>query len=93
MQFRTWLFENEQKNFDFYKDVMLNYLGLDPTKGLSQSLDTFNKDNLKQKLQGLGEFSALPDHVQADILSRLDSSQSGTMGDIIRLMASRRGNV
>lgn len=89
MDFKKW-FENEQKNFDFYKDVLLNYLGLDQSKGLSQNLDSFNKDNLKQKLQGLGEFSALPNHMQQEILTKIDNSQGGTMGDLIRLMSSRR---
>lgn len=92
MNFKKW-FENQQKDFDFYRDIMLNYLGLDPSKGLSQSLDTFNKENLKQKLQGLGEFSALPDHVQQDILARIDTTQGGTMGDLIRLMSSHRETI
>lgn len=92
MNFKKW-FENQQKDFDFYRDIMLNYLGLDPSKGLSQSLDTFNKENLKQKLQGLGEFSALPDHVQQDILARIDTAQGGTMGDLIRLMSSHRETI
>lgn len=92
MNFKKW-FENQQKDFDFYRDIMLNYLGLDPSKGLSQSLDTFNKENLKQKLQGLGEFSALPDHVQQDILARIDAMQGGTMGDLIRLMSSHRETI
>lgn len=89
MNFKKW-FEDQQKDFDFYRDIMLNYLGLDPSKGLGQNLDTFNKENLKQKLQGLGEFSALPDHVQQDILGKIDNTQGGTMGDLIRLMSSHR---
>lgn len=89
MDFKKW-FENEQKDFNFFKDVFLNYLGLDQSKGLSQRLDSFDKDNLKQKLQGLGEFSVLPDHMQQEILTKIDNNQGGTMGDLIRLMSSRR---
>jgi hypothetical protein len=89
MKFRQWL-ESEEKNFDFYRNVILNYLGLDGEKGMSQGLDTFNKDNLKQKLQSLGEFSALPNDVQTNVLARIDSSQGGTVGDLLRLMAYRR---
>jgi len=86
MKFRQWL-ESEEKDFDFYRNVILNYLGLDVKKGLSQGLDTFNKDNLKQKLQSLGEFSALPEDIQGSVLARIDSSQGGTIGDLLRLMA------
>ena len=89
MDFKKW-FVNEQKDFNFFKDVFLNYLGLDQSKGLSQRLDSFDKDNLKQKLQGLGEFSVLPDHMQQEILAKIDSNQGGTMGDLIGLMSSRR---
>ena len=92
MNFKKW-FENQQKDFDFYRDIVLNYLGLDPSKGLSQNLDAFNKENLKQKLQGLGEFSALPDHVQQDILNKIDNTQGGTIGDLIRLMSSHRETI
>jgi len=88
MKFRYWL-ESEEKDFDFYRNVILNYLGLHPEKGLSQSLDTFNKDNLKQKLQSLGEFSALPDDVQKNVLYLIDSPQGGTISDILKLMAYR----
>jgi hypothetical protein len=89
MKFRQWL-ESEEKNFDFYRNVILNYLGLHSEKGLSQSLDTFNKDNLKQKLQSLGEFSALPNDIQNNVIARIDGTQGGTVGDLIRLMAYRR---
>lgn len=89
MKFKQWL-ENDEKDFDFFRNVILNYLGLHSEKGLSQGLDTFNKDNLKEKLQALGEFSALPQDVQSNVLARIDSAQGGTVGDLIRLMAFKR---
>lgn len=88
IHFKHWL-ENEAKDFDFYHNLIVNYLGLDNDKGLSQNLDTFNQENLKQKLQALGEFSALPDDVKMEILARIDSGQ-GTVGDLIKIMAYKR---
>jgi len=89
MKFRQWL-ESKEKKFDFYRDVILNYLGLDEEKGLSQSLDSFDKDWLVQKLNSLGEFAELPDDIQGSVLARIDSSQGGTIGDILRLMTYRK---
>ena len=86
MKFAQWL-ESEEKDFKFYQNVILNHLGLDPKKGLSQDLNSFNKQNLKQKLTSLGIFTALPEEVQSNVFSRIDSSQGGTMGDILRLIA------
>lgn len=82
--FKNWL-ENEE-DFDFYHNLIVNYLGLDTEKGLSQSLDAFNQDNLKQKLQALGEFSSLPEDAKMQIIARIDNGQ-GTIGDLIKIMA------
>ena len=86
VNFRNWLNENERSRFDHFKDIILNYLNLDQNKGLSQSLDGFNRQNLKARLQGLREFSSLPISTQQKILAMIDSAQGGTVGDLIRQM-------
>lgn len=85
--FKKWL-EAEEQDFDYYRDIILNFLNLDPAKGLSLSLDAINKNNLKQKLQGLGEFARLPVEIQQQVMGRIDQG-GGTIGDLVRLMASQ----
>jgi hypothetical protein len=83
-RFRTWL--EEDRGFDFWKNVILNYLSLDPKNGLSQNLEPLIKNNLKNKLQGLGEFTQLPPETQQEVMLRI--YQPGTIGDLIRIMAT-----
>lgn len=85
MNFKTWLFEFD--DYSRWKSVLLGYLNLDPTNGLSQTLDTMNKPNLKRRLQGLGEFAKLPADVQQKVFGFIDGPQSGTVGDLIRQIA------
>lgn len=86
MKFKTWIENLENENFQKMKDVILNYLNLDPTEGLSQPIMAMNKQNLKQKLQGLGQFAELPSEIQAKVMSAIDMEQVSTMGDLIRMM-------
>lgn len=86
MRFKKWL-EDSEDNFSHWKDIILGYLGLNDENGLSQSLDTFNPEQLREKLQGLGEFSKLSPETQQKVLGMIDGVQGGTVGDLIRVMA------
>jgi hypothetical protein len=85
--FKHWLTEEEDA-MSKWKGILLGYLNLDPVNGLSQTLDTMNKPNLKRRLQGLGEFTKLPMQVQQKVFAMIDGPQSGTVGDLIRAIAS-----
>jgi hypothetical protein len=86
--FRIWLEDDEEQDFNFWKDLILNYLGLDQKNGLSIPLNTMDLQNLQAKLQGLGEFARLSPDVQQRALGLLSRSNPGTMGDLIRAIAS-----
>lgn len=87
LTFKYWLVEMEDPQAK-WKSILLGYLNLDPVNGLSQTLDTMNKPNLKRRLQGLGEFAKLPAQIQQRVLAFIDGPQSGTVGDLIRQIAS-----
>jgi hypothetical protein len=86
INFKLWLTEEEDA-FSKWKGILLGYLNLDPNNGMSQTLDTMNKHNLKQRLQGLGEFTKLDPNHQQRVLGFIDGPQSGTVGDLIRQIA------
>jgi len=84
--FKYWLAEEEDA-FSHWKTVILGYLNLDPNNGLSQTLDTMNKPNIKRRLLGLGEFRKLDPNTQQRVLGFIDGPQSGTVGDLVRQLA------
>lgn len=86
--FRPWLEADEQQDFNFWKDLILNYLGLSHEDGLSVPLKTLDLRNLQMKLQGLGEFASLPSDIQQRALGQLSRPNPGTMGDLIRAIAT-----
>ncbi len=87
VNFKMWL-EDTEDNFSHWKDIILGYLNLDQENGLSQTLDTFDSQHLKEKLQGLGEFTKLSPDTQNKVMSMIDGPQGGTVGDLIRQMSS-----
>ena len=87
MNFKTWL-EFQEKDFNYYKNLILGKLDLESPEGLSVSLDTFNSQNLIEQLQGLGEFKELSSDVQQQIINKVKSGD-GTIEDLIRLMADK----
>lgn len=86
ISFDIWL-EYREKDFAFFKNLVLNRLNLDRAEGMSSALSTFQKGNLESLLQGLGEFKKLPDVVQRAALGKV-ASGDGTIGDLIRTLAS-----
>jgi len=91
ISFKLWL-ESKEKDFEFYKNLVLGKLNLDGTEGLSATLNTWKPEGLQQILQGLGEFKALPEAIQKQVFGKIDSG-SGTLADIIRMMASQAQNI
>lgn len=87
MNFKTWL-EFQEKDFNYYKNLILGKLDLESPEGLSVSLDTFNSQNLIEQLQGLGEFKELTSEIQQQIINKVKSGD-GTIEDLIRLMADK----
>jgi len=87
MNFKTWL-EFEEKDFNYYKSLILGKLDLESPEGLSVSLDTFNTQNLIEQLQSLGEFKELASDTQQFILNKVKSGD-GTVEDLIRIMAKK----
>lgn len=85
MNFSEWFFK-EEKNFDYYQNLVLGKLNLKKDVGLSQSLDVIETENLINILNGLGEFKNLPSEKQEQILGKIRSG-SGTLHDIIRMMS------
>lgn len=86
MTFKVWL-ELVENDYAKWKDIILGYFNLDRNNGLSQTIDTLDKNNFKQKLQSLGEFAKLPPEVQNRVLAFIDGPQSGTVGDLVRQIA------
>jgi hypothetical protein len=87
MTFKIWLTEMEDKGYNYYKNVLLGKLNLDRTHGLSQGIDTWEPEQLISTLSGLGEFTGLPKETQDQVLGQI-RSRMGTLGDLIRIMAS-----
>lgn len=85
MKFKLWL---EEKNREYYRDMILSKLDLDKDKGLSQSLNVWDSDKLLGKLSELGEYKSLPEDVQKSIEAKIKSS-SGTIGDLINIISSK----
>jgi len=85
MNFKLWL--ELADDYSKWKEIILGYFDLDPHNGLSQTIDTLNKNNFKQKLQSLGEFAKLPNHTQQRVLAFVDGEQPGTIGDLVRQIA------
>lgn len=87
--FKNWL-EDEQKDFEFYRDLVLGKLNSDKKKekyNTSSSLKMWKPpDNLFDSLNSLGEFKNLSDDVQSSVKDKIMSGE-GTLEDIIRLMS------
>lgn len=87
--FKHWLAltENQGKDFNFFKALILGRMNLDHKNGLSLTLDAWEPENLINLLGGLGEYKSLPQETQNAVEAKIQS-RSGTLGDIIRLMAT-----
>jgi hypothetical protein len=84
--FKQWLYEFEDRNFNYYKRVVLGGLGLDDN-AVETQINIL--PDLTKKLQGLGAFRQLPDDVQQAVIGRIESNTGGqTFGDLIRMMMS-----
>ena len=86
ISFDMWL-EYREKDFNFFRNLILNRLTLDRAEGMSTALSTFQRGNLERLLQGLGEFKKLPDVVQKAALGKV-ASGDGTVGDLVKTLAS-----
>lgn len=84
--FKLWLVEIE-KSYDFYRNILLGKLNLDRTHGLSQTLNTWEPEQLISILNGLGEFKKLRQETQNQVVGQI-RSQMGTLGDLIHIMSS-----
>lgn len=84
MNFKNW-FEMENKSYDYYKNLVLGKLNLDPIHGLTQSVNGWEPQQLIEILNGLGEFKQLPLPVQDQVISQIQSG-TGTLGDLIQTM-------
>ena len=92
MNFKTWL-EYDDKDFNYYKNLLIGKLSLDHIHGLSQSLDTLATDQLISTLDGLGEFKQLPSDIQDQVIGQI-KSRTGTLGDLVRMMSdSKHSNI
>jgi len=85
MKFKLWL---EEKNREYYRDMILSKLDLDKDKGLSQSLNVWDSDKLLGKLSELGEYKSLPEDVQKSIEAKIKSG-SGTISDLINIISNK----
>lgn len=86
MKFSTWL-EIEEKDFNFYRNLILGKLSLKRNEGLSQRLNTWEPDQLIGILNSLGEFKSLPESSQEQVIGQIRSG-AGTLEDLIRIMSS-----
>jgi hypothetical protein len=89
--FKIWL-EDEEKDFDFYKNLVLGKLDLDRVEGLSATLSTWEPDYLINILNSLGEFKELSSEVQEQVTGKIRSGD-GTLSDLIRIMATKAPNL
>jgi len=90
-KFKNWmkLREAEYKDFDYYKNLVLGKLNLNNNYGLSQDINTWKPESLISILNGLGEFKALSQNIQSQVIGQI-RSQMGTIGDIIRIMSQNK---
>ena len=87
MNFKNW-FEMENKGYDYYKNLVLGKLNLDPINGLTQSINGWEPQQLIQILNSLGEFKQLSMPIQDQVISKIGSGE-GNLGDLIQLMSSQ----
>lgn len=87
MKFKSWL-EMENKGYDYYKNLVLGKLNLDPVHGLTQSINGWEPQQLIGMLNGLGEFKQLPMPIQDKVISRIRTGE-GNIGDLIQLMSTQ----
>lgn len=87
MNFKTWL-EFQEKDFNYYKQLVLSSLGLESPDGLSVGIDSYDPENLISKLEALGEFKELAVDKQKQIKDKISIGE-GTVEDIIRLMSNQ----
>jgi hypothetical protein len=85
MNFKMWL-EYQEKDFNYYKNLILGMLNLESPEGLSASLDTFKPDILISSLEALGEFKELSADIQQQVKDKIQVGE-GSIEDLIRLMA------
>jgi hypothetical protein len=85
--FQTWFEDAEEQDFNFWKDLILNHIGLDHEEGLSVAVKTLNVQNVGSQLMALGEFAKLQSDTQQRVISTLQQGR-GTVGDLIRIIAS-----
>lgn len=85
--FKYWL-ESLDKDYDFYKNVIIGKLNLNRNQGLSQSINTWEPQHLIAILNGLGEFKELPQENQNQVIGQIQSGM-GTLDDIIKIMSNR----
>lgn len=88
MSFKLWLNEMEENGYNTYKNLLLGKLNLDRIHGLSQGIDTWEPEQLMNVLKGLGKFADLPTSIQDQVFGQI-KSRMGTLGDLVRLMASK----
>jgi hypothetical protein len=85
MNFKMWL-EYQEKDFNYYKNLILGMLNLESPEGLSASLDSFKPDILISSLEALGEFKELSADIQQQVKDKIQVGE-GSIEDLIRLMA------
>jgi hypothetical protein len=90
--FKNWLFEDEQKDYEFYKNLILGKLNSGKKEekyDVSTSLNVWKPvENLISSLENLGEFKIFDVEVQKQVLDKINSKE-GTLDDIIRLIARK----
>jgi hypothetical protein len=87
LSFKIWL-EDEEKDFEFYKNLVLGKLNLDRSEGLSATLNTWEPENLISMLNSLGEFKELSDETQEQVIGKVRAGE-GTLADLIRMIATQ----
>lgn len=87
ISFKYWL-ESLNRDYDFYKNIIIGKLSLDRVQGLSQSINTWEPENLIAILNGLGEFKNLPQETQSQVIGQIKSGM-GTLDDMIKIMSNR----
>lgn len=87
LSFKIWL-EDEEKDFEFYRNLVLGKLNLDRSEGLSATLNTWEPENLISMLNSLGEFKELSDETQDQVIGKVRAGE-GTLADLIRKMATQ----
>jgi len=85
MKFKNW-FEQIEKDKDFYKDLLVKTLGIDPENGLFQPINSYDIDELLDKINELGEFKQLPASIQQSVSDKI-KSEEGVLLDLINLMS------